>query len=73
MIDLEKEIIEIKVTIARIEEKLDRTKEKLNRQEDFELRIRELESYKNKLLGYAMGVSAIIAICIEFFTKVILK
>lgn len=62
MIDLEKELIEIKVAIARIEEKLDR-------QEDFESRIRELESYKNRLLGYAMALSAIIAIGIQIIIK----
>jgi hypothetical protein len=66
LIDLEKELIEIKVAIARIEEKLDR-------QEDFELRIRELESYKNRLLGYAMALSAMIAIGVQFITKLILK
>jgi hypothetical protein len=73
MIDLEKEIIEIKVAVARIEEKLDRTKEKLSRQEDFELRIRDLESYKNRLLGYAMALSTVITIGVQFLIKIFLK
>ena len=58
--NLEKEINEIKITLAEIKTGLVFIKELR-----IEQRVRELENKQSRIIGYASGVAAAIAIIIE--------
>lgn len=57
--DLERDINEIKISIARIEEKLKLLDSHVTIFNDYERRIRALENYKSKTTGYAAALGAI--------------
>lgn len=56
--DLEKDITEIKVSVARIEEKLKVFDGHIMMFVDYEKRLRELENFKARLLGYSTALGA---------------
>ncbi len=61
-LDLEKEIMEIKVCVGEIKVKLDIMAE-------YERRLREIESLKDKLIGVTIIVNIIISACVTYIVK----
>lgn len=57
--ELERDITEIKVTVARVEEKLRQFDNHLLMFKDYEARLRNLENFKAKAVGYAGAFGAI--------------
>lgn len=67
--NLEKDINEIKISIARIEEKLKVFDSHILMFMDYERRIRELEDFKSRFLGYSAALGAMGG----FITAVVIK
>lgn len=67
--DLEKDITEIKVSIARIEEQLKVFDRHITMFVVFEERLRVLENFKSRLLGYSAALGAVGG----FITALIIK
>jgi hypothetical protein len=61
-LDLEKEILEIKVCVGEIKVKLDIMAE-------YERRLREIESLKDKLIGITIIANVVISAAIAYIVK----
>lgn len=71
--DLEKDINEIKISVARIEEKLKVFDNHVTMFLEYEKRLRELEDFKSKLLGYSAALGAIGGLLSTILIKLILR
>lgn len=71
--DLEKDINEIKISVARIEEKLKIFDNHVTMFIEFERRVRELEDFRSKLLGYSAALGAIGGLLSTVLIKLILR
>lgn len=67
--ELEKDITEIKVSVARVEEKLKKFDAQFTMYMEHENRIRTLENFKSQARGYAAAIGAVAGI----ITAVIIK
>lgn len=67
--DLERDISEIKIAVARIEEKLKLFDNHITMFVEYEKRLRTLEEFRFKFLGYSAALGAIGG----FITAVIIK
>lgn len=61
-IDLQREIMEIKVCVGEINVKLDIMAE-------YEKRLRELESYKDRIIGVTIAVNIIVSAIVTYLVK----
>ena len=61
-IDLQREIMEIKVCVGEINVKLDIMAE-------YEKRLRELESYKDRIIGVTVAVNIIVSAIVTYLVK----
>ena len=64
--DLEKDVTEIKITVARIEERL-----KVFDTNEHDKRIRSLEEYKAKLIGLCAGIGFVTGILSSLIIKLL--
>lgn len=71
--DLEKDINEIKISVARIEEKLKMIDTHVTIFNDHDRRLRALEDYKNKTYGYVAGIGAVVGAISSLITALIIK
>lgn len=69
--DLEKDINEIKISVARIEEKLKIFDSHIVMFMDYERRLRQLEDFKSKFLGYSAALGAVGGFIAAIFIKII--
>ncbi len=69
--ELEKDINEIKVSMARIEQKLANYEQHFTLLTDYEKRLRELEEFKSRAIGYATALGAISGLITSLIIKLI--
>ena len=69
--ELERDITEIKVAVARVEEKFKQLENYLVMFVKYEERLRELETWKSKTTGYAIALGSIAGGIVSFIFKLL--
>lgn len=69
--ELERDINEIKVSMARIEQKLANYEQHFTLLTDYEKRLRELEDFKSRAIGYATALGAVSGLITSLIIKLI--